>query len=502
MATVWVADDPVLSRRVAVKILRADLAADDGTRARFRHEAIAAARLVAPQHRRHLRHRRRRRHRLHRDGAGRRARRCATSSTSTAACPCADVIRIGKQVADALDAAHRAGLVHRDVKPANVLVPPGGPVKVTDFGIAKAAGADDLTRTGTVMGTARYLAPEQVNGRPDRRAHRRLRARPAPYEMLVRPPAVRRRHRDRHRDGPPHHVGARGPRRAARGVAGARRRDPPLPRPAAVGPVRVRGGGARRPRPRAPRPHRRDPAPGRRPRSAAAAAAPASRRHAAAGSAAPTGPTHPQPVPVPRAAPRAAAPAARRGSGCCSWSCSRSAAASPRSSSVQRQLELGQRRQQRRGAGAAGHERDDHRGDRLRPARATAPKATSSPATPSTATPTTALDHRAVRQLPRRREERRRPRARRSTREYDVTKVIVDTAAGRLGRVDLRERPAGGEASRPSPTGGPARAQRLRPRPNHTRSSSTASRASRCCSGSRSCPPGRTTAARPSTSST
>ena len=80
--------------------------------------------------------------------------------------PVADVIRIGKQVADALDAAHRAGLVHRDVKPANVLVPRGGPVKVTDFGIAKAAGSDDLTRTGTVMGTARYLAPEQVNGRP------------------------------------------------------------------------------------------------------------------------------------------------------------------------------------------------------------------------------------------------------------------------------------------------------------------------------------------------
>jgi serine/threonine protein kinase len=69
-------------------------------------------------------------------------------------------------VADALDAAHRAGVIHRDVKPANVLVPPSGPVKVTDFGIAKAAGGDDLTRTGTVMGTARYLAPEQVNGRP------------------------------------------------------------------------------------------------------------------------------------------------------------------------------------------------------------------------------------------------------------------------------------------------------------------------------------------------
>jgi serine/threonine-protein kinase len=165
MATVWVADDPVLSRRVAVKILRADLAADDGTRARFRHEAIAAARLSHPNivstydtgdddgvayivmelvpgpTLRHL---------IDRHGG----------------LPVPEVIRIGKQVADALDAAHRAGLVHRDVKPANVLVPPAGPVKVTDFGIAKAAGGDDLTRTGTVMGTARYLAPEQVNGRP------------------------------------------------------------------------------------------------------------------------------------------------------------------------------------------------------------------------------------------------------------------------------------------------------------------------------------------------
>src|SRR5262249_2480020 len=80
--------------------------------------------------------------------------------------PVDEVVRIGSEVADALDAAHRAGIVHRDVKPANVLVPPDGPVKVTDFGIAKAGAEHDLTRTGTVMGTARYLAPEQVSGRP------------------------------------------------------------------------------------------------------------------------------------------------------------------------------------------------------------------------------------------------------------------------------------------------------------------------------------------------
>jgi eukaryotic-like serine/threonine-protein kinase len=165
MATVWLADDPVLSRKVAVKILKADLAADEATRARFRHEAISAARLSHP---------------------------CIVSTydtgdddgtayivmelvegptlrqlvQDTGGLPVRDVVKLGTQVADALDAAHRAGLVHRDVKPANVLVPPRGPVKVTDFGIAKAAGIDDLTKTGTVMGTARYLAPEQVSGKP------------------------------------------------------------------------------------------------------------------------------------------------------------------------------------------------------------------------------------------------------------------------------------------------------------------------------------------------
>src|SRR5690349_7756143 len=165
MATVWIADDPVLSRRVAVKVLRADLAADDGTRTRFRNEAIAAARLSHPN--------------IvstydtgDDEGVAYIVMELVDGPTlrhlidEHGGLPVADVIRIGKQVADALDAAHRAGFVHRDVKPANVLVPRTGPVKVTDFGIAKAAGGDDLTRTGTVMGTARYLAPEQVNGRP------------------------------------------------------------------------------------------------------------------------------------------------------------------------------------------------------------------------------------------------------------------------------------------------------------------------------------------------
>jgi hypothetical protein len=163
MAAVWIAEDPLLSRRVAVKLLLPQLAADDALRTRFRNEAVAAAKLTHP-------------------GIvatydtgddnglayivmelveGRTLRRIIDERKKLAV---PEAVDITSQVADALDHAHRQGLVHRDVKPANVLVQSDGRVKVTDFGIAKAAGGDDLTRTGTVVGTARYLAPEQVNG--------------------------------------------------------------------------------------------------------------------------------------------------------------------------------------------------------------------------------------------------------------------------------------------------------------------------------------------------
>ncbi len=75
-----------------------------------------------------------------------------------------DAVRIAEQVCSALGAAHRAGVVHRDIKPGNVIVRPDGTVKVTDFGIAQALGQASLTDTGTVMGTAAYVSPEQARG--------------------------------------------------------------------------------------------------------------------------------------------------------------------------------------------------------------------------------------------------------------------------------------------------------------------------------------------------
>jgi eukaryotic-like serine/threonine-protein kinase len=165
MATVWIAEDPLLSRRVAVKLLLPELAVDDALRVRFRNEAIAAAKLTHPG--------------IvatydtgDDDGTayivmelveGKTLRRLIDDRGKL---PVREAVDISSQVADALEHAHRQGLVHRDIKPANVLVQSDGRAKVTDFGIAKAAGGDDLTRTGTVVGTARYLAPEQVNGHP------------------------------------------------------------------------------------------------------------------------------------------------------------------------------------------------------------------------------------------------------------------------------------------------------------------------------------------------
>jgi eukaryotic-like serine/threonine-protein kinase len=165
MAEVWEAHDQVLDRRVAVKILHRHLAENVVFTQRFRAEALAAAR-------------------LHHssivsiydtssdDGLDAIVMELVRGQTLRDRLdehgPLApeEVVHIGASVADALHVAHRSHIVHRDIKPANILLCNDQRVVVTDFGIAKVRDDTDLTMTGTMLGTVKYLAPEQVEGRP------------------------------------------------------------------------------------------------------------------------------------------------------------------------------------------------------------------------------------------------------------------------------------------------------------------------------------------------
>jgi serine/threonine-protein kinase len=163
MAEVWQATDTVLERQVAVKMLHQHLGADESFVQRFRTEAVAAARLHHPAIVSI--------YDTCSDGnveaivmelvRGQTLRQYLDESGPL---PPEEVIDIGAEVADALEAAHRSGLVHRDIKPANILLCEDNRVMVTDFGIAKVRDDPDRTTTGTMLGTVKYLAPEQVEG--------------------------------------------------------------------------------------------------------------------------------------------------------------------------------------------------------------------------------------------------------------------------------------------------------------------------------------------------
>src|SRR5262245_59692810 len=165
MAEVYLARDESLNRLVALKALFPEFAREPSFVERFRREAQAAANLNHPnivgiydwgQE----------------SGTyfivmeyveGRSLRALMRNEGPIDPGQAADITA---EIASALAFAHRRGVVHRDVKPGNVLITPQGHVKVTDFGIARAGASDGLTQTGSVMGTATYFSPEQAQGLP------------------------------------------------------------------------------------------------------------------------------------------------------------------------------------------------------------------------------------------------------------------------------------------------------------------------------------------------
>jgi serine/threonine-protein kinase len=159
MATVYLAHDEELGRPVAVKLLPEQLADDSELRARFVREARLAGRLSHPNVVRVY-------------DAGDAAGRpfivmeyvSGGSLADAGRVPAARVVELAVQACAGLQHAHDAGLVHRDVKPANLLVRDDGVLKIADFGIARAAESTRHTQAGTLLGTAAYLAPEQIAG--------------------------------------------------------------------------------------------------------------------------------------------------------------------------------------------------------------------------------------------------------------------------------------------------------------------------------------------------
>jgi serine/threonine-protein kinase len=164
MAQVYLAQDLLLDRPVALKVLFPELSVDRSFVERFRREAKAAANLSHPNI-----------VSIYDWGQGERTYfivmeyvdgRTLSQLLREGAIPAEQAAAIGADVAGALDFAHRRGVIHRDVKPGNVLIDnSSGQVKVADFGIARAVGtSEDLTQTGSVMGTATYFSPEQAQG--------------------------------------------------------------------------------------------------------------------------------------------------------------------------------------------------------------------------------------------------------------------------------------------------------------------------------------------------
>jgi serine/threonine-protein kinase len=185
MGRVFRATDTELQREVAVKVLADRYADNEDVRARFRREAMAAARLSGNPHiatifdvgeyqgrplivMEYL------------EGGSLEAR-----VQGHGGCPPGQVLAWLEQAAIALDGAHAAGVVHRDIKPGNLLLDDRDQVQVGDFGIASAMGLDSFTETGTILGTAGYLSPEQARGERATAASDRYSLAVVAFELLA-----------------------------------------------------------------------------------------------------------------------------------------------------------------------------------------------------------------------------------------------------------------------------------------------------------------------------
>ena len=169
MGVVYQATDPRLKRTVAIKLLAPDLTRDETAKQRFVQEAQAASALDHPNicviheisetddGQLYL-------VMAHYEGETLKER------ISKGPLNLEDAIDIATQVGEGLAEAHKAGIVHRDIKPANLLITKSGMVKILDFGLAKLAGIEGVTQTGTAVGTVAYMSPEQTRGQEvDRR---------------------------------------------------------------------------------------------------------------------------------------------------------------------------------------------------------------------------------------------------------------------------------------------------------------------------------------------
>ncbi len=185
MGEVYRAQDRVLGRTVAIKVLAEHFANDESIRRRFTREALAAARLSNTPNIVTIfdvgEHEGRPYIVMEYVPNGSLAERIAEEGAQ----PPGRALAWLSQTASALDAAHARGVVHRDVKPANLLLDEEGAVQVADFGVASAVGLDSFTAAGTVLGTAGYLAPEQARGEPSTPAVDRYSLAVVAFELLT-----------------------------------------------------------------------------------------------------------------------------------------------------------------------------------------------------------------------------------------------------------------------------------------------------------------------------